>query len=529
MIKHYVLASIVAAFVTANVRADEPLSSGAPIDEAVDFFVDQTLAKAGVHAASEADEATILRRLSLDLVGRIPTPFEARAYLESAANDKKSLLVDRLMASPGFVRREADALDAMLMSGVQGSLRPYLAKAMAANRSWDQMFREILSGDEGQPDREGSAAFLKSRTKDLDRLTSDVSSVFFGVNVSCAKCHDHPRVPDWKQDHYFGLKSFLNRTFENGNFIGERDYGLVKFLTTEGKEKKAAFMFLTGKTVEILNDEPSNDAKKHEKRLLDEAKTKKLPPPAPKTSARNRLAEIALEPGERDFFAKSIVNRVWNQLFGRGLVMPLDQMHSANPASHPELLDWLAKDTIGHGYDLRRLIRGLALSRAYSRTSRWESGDAPEPKLFAFAAVRPLAPNQLATSMWVATADPETLQDDKKLDSLASHARELSRAIARPGEDYQIGATEALFMSNGDRLKDLFSGDGNRLVGRLVKIADRRERVEAAVRSVLSRPADDEELGVLSEFLAAREDRPAEGCRQLVWALLTDSEFRFNY
>ncbi len=513
-----------------SAHGGDPRSPGSPMEEVVDSYIDEGLSKAGVHAASEADDATIVRRITLDLVGRIPTPAETRGYLESTDPDKKAHLVDRLMDSPGFIRRQAEALDAMLMAGVKGSLQPYLSKALAAKRPWDQVFREILSGDESQPDREGVAEFLKSRAKDLDRLTSDTSSVFFGVNVSCAKCHDHPRVPDWKQDHYFGLKSFLNRTFENGNFIGEHDYGRVKFLTTDGKEKKAAFMFLTGRIVEIPGgDEPSGELKKEEKKLLAEAKSKKLPPPAPKFSARSRLAEIALEPGEREFFARSIVNRLWNQYFGRGLVMPLDQMHSANPASHPELLDWLARDTVEHGYDLRRLIRGFILTRAYARTSRWESGEAPEPKLFAFAAVRPLSPNQLATSMWVATADPTIPSDDAKMESLANQAKDLSRAIARPGEDYQIGASEALLMSNGDRLNALLSEGDNRLVGRLIKLTDRRERVETAVRSILSRPPDEDEYALLGDFLSAREDRPAEGCRQLVWALLNDAEFRFNY
>ncbi len=94
-----------------------------------------------------------------------------------------------------------------------------------------------------------------------------------------------------------------------------------------------------------------------------------MAPTPPKVSARARLVEVALEPGERDFFARSFVNRLWHRIFGVGLVMPLDQMHSENPASHPDLLRWLARDAIEHRYDLRRLIRGLVLSSAYARTS----------------------------------------------------------------------------------------------------------------------------------------------------------------
>ena len=123
-----------------------------------------------------------------------------------------------------------------------------------------------------------------------DRLTSEVSSLFFGVNVSCAKCHDHPRVKDWKQDHFYGMKSFFGRTFEAGDFVGERDYGLVKFKTTQGVEKPAQFLFLTGRVVEVPGgNEPSKEERKREKQQLDEAKKKKKAPPDAPSFAAARM------------------------------------------------------------------------------------------------------------------------------------------------------------------------------------------------------------------------------------------------
>src|SRR5438477_9875134 len=101
-----------------------------------------------------------------------------------------------------------------------------------------------------------------------------------------------------------------------------------------------------------------------------------------------------------------------HRFLGRGLVMPLDQVHGKNAASHPELLDWLARDTAEHGYDLQRLARGLVLTKAYARSSRWEGDQTPGDRLFAVAAVRALAPMQLATSLKVATADPKSLATD---------------------------------------------------------------------------------------------------------------------
>jgi Protein of unknown function (DUF1549)/Protein of unknown function (DUF1553) len=517
--------------------AAELLPPDRPIEEVVDHYVDAAIDAAGVKAAPVADDATFLRRLTLDLLGRIPTAAELRAFVESTDPEKRARLVDRLMASPGYARHQADSIDATLMSGVRGSLREYLLAAFREGRSWDKIFRELMTADDTAPGLKGSAEFLKGRAKDGDRLTSDVSSVFFGVNVSCAKCHDHPLVKDWKQDHYYGMKSFLDRTFLSGEFLAEKGFGVVKYKPTDGPEKTARFLFLTGREVEIPAEalEPSDEVKKAEKQRLDVAKKKKERPAPPAFSARARLVEVALEPGGREFFSRSIANRVWHRFFGQGLVMPLDQMHSENPPSHPDLLAWLARDVVAHGYDLGRLTRGLVLSRAYAREGRAES-EHPDPRLFAVAAPRALSPIQMAASMWVATTDPATLPDgskiaevDARVEPLADRGRALAQSIVRPGEDYQIGAAEALLMSNGDKLKELLADGGDRLVARLVKAADHRERVDLAVRNVLSRAPEDEEFAILAEFLECREDRPAEGCRQMLWALLTGAEFRFNH
>src|SRR6516162_6884601 len=296
----------------------------------------------------------------LDLVGRIPTVAETNEFVASKDPAKRVKLVDRLMASGGFVRHQATMFDAMLMEGTKGSIREYLVIAMQENRSWDRIFRELLMPVESQP---GQPAPKRGGM-------SGGASVFLGVNVSCARCHDHPLVSDWKQDHFFGMKSFFARTMDVGGFLFEREGGLVKFQTTKGVNKQAKMMFLTGQVIDAPGtQELSKEEEKKEKELLDAAKKNKVtaPPPAPKFSARKQLVDVALQPQGREFFAKSLVNRLWQRHFGLGLVMPVDQMHSENPPSHPDLLAWLARDTIEHQYDIRRLIRGLVLSQSYSR------------------------------------------------------------------------------------------------------------------------------------------------------------------
>jgi hypothetical protein len=527
---------------TAAAAADL-LPSDRRIEEAVDHYIALALKNAAVTPAPLADDSTLVRRLMLDLAGRIPTAAEARAYIDSSDRNKRAHLIDRLMTAESFVRHQVNELDAILMAGGRESLRDYLVVAVRENRPWDRIFREIMLPDQTDKTQKAAAVYLLRGIRDPDRLTAEVSSTFFGVNISCAQCHDHPLVPDWKQDHFYGMKAFFARTFaarSSGNgFVGERASGEVRFKTTDDVEHKARLMFLTGRRVdEPSSREPSSEDKKKEAEALDRAKKAKAPPPAPSFSARAKLVEVALAPTDREFFTRAIVNRLWYRLFGHGLVMPLDQMHSANPPSHPELLAWLARDLAEHGYDLKRLIRGLVLSDSYARASRWEGGgDAPRPSLFATALVRPLTPAQLATSLLIATTDPISLPPDhqsaefaRRIEACEKSAGELARSFTTSGGDQQIGASEALFFSNGKEIaQKLLRSGADTLIALLERSTAPDQAVKMAVFSVLSRFPDADEKKVLTAFLAERTDRPDEAYRQLVWALLAGSEFRFNH
>jgi hypothetical protein len=544
----YSLLVLAALLLTDSAFAADLLGPERPIHDVVDHYLDAQLAEQGIKPAAAADDATVIRRLSLDLAGRIPTAAETSTYLAATDPDKKIRLVERLIASPAFVRHLATELDAMLSSPDSrrgsGNLRDYLVRALKENRSWDLIFRDLILAEEKEPVQKGASAFLKSRIKDLDSLTTDVSVLFFGVNISCAKCHDHPLVPDWKQDHYYGLKSFFNRTFEAGAFLGERDAGVVQFKTTKAVTKTAKLMFLTSKVIEDPGARPLTpdeikalkDAEK-KKRRPAQGKNAGTPPPAPRFSARAALANLALQPDQREFFAKSIVNRLWHRLFGLGLVSPIDQMHSENPPSHPELLAWLARDMADHGYDLRRMIRGLVLSKAYARSSRWEGDRAPSPRSFAVARLRALTPMQMATSLRLATTSPEqlpgTLKPDeleRRIEGYENGARGMASLFEQPRDDFQISITEALLFSNSERMqRELLANSKDRLLGRLAELKNDEEVVETAVRNILTRPATSDEKRVMIDYLASRRDRLPEAQRQMVWALLTSAEFRFNY
>jgi len=527
------LVLLIAVCIPRTASAADLLPADKPMADVIDHYVDAKLKSQNVTPAPQAEAAAVLRRTMLDLVGRIPAAVEARESIAAQDVGKRAELVERLMNSPEFIDQQAVTFDAFMARG-NGSIRAYLHKAFQEGRNWERIFRDLIAGDPQDPLYKEAAGFLRGRAKDADQLANEVSVVFFGVNVSCAKCHDHPVVESWKQDHFYGMKSFFNRTFASGKFVGEYDYGNVSFKTTKGESRDAKLMFLTGT---VVKEPEAKDLSAKERRDLDrkikQLIRKKQQPPAPKYSRRKLLVETALQPGEDRYFARSIVNRVWQQYMGYGLVMPLDQMHSANPPSHPELLDWLARDLVAHKYDLRRLVKGIVLSRAYSRGSRWPGKDRPDRSLFAVAEVKPLTPFQLARSLSLAAQDPQSFADPKlkpqdraKRIAQAANAANANR-FEQPGENFQVSADEALFFSNSPEMQKTYLDGG--LVRRLEQLNDHAQVAEAAVWNVLSRAPTKDERKVLTDYLASRGDRPKQARRQIVWSLMTGSEFRFNH
>jgi hypothetical protein len=200
------------------------------------------------------------------------------------------------------------------------------------------------------------------------------------------------------------------------------------------------------------------------------------------------------------------------------------------------LLAELAADTVANKYDLRRLTRGIVMSKTYSRSSRYTASEShPNADTFAVARLKPLTPLQLATSLKIAAADPKTFDGkpeevEKRLEQLEASARGFANSIAQPTDNFQIGVSEALLFSNSDRvLKDFLTDGGGSLLGRVKAEKDVVAGHKLLVRTALARPATDAELKAFAEYAGRRTDRTAEANKQMLWALLTCPEFRFNH
>ncbi len=525
-------------------NADDLLPVDTEITHVIDHYVQQHLLTSGVAAVEPADDLTLLRRTTLDLAGRVPTPVERDWFMNQPVPDRRRLLVDRLMNSPDFDLHQRNWLDETLLPNqpYNDEFRDYLLTAVQGRRAWDTVFREIMKAAVSDGQEKGAGQFLRSRVRELDDLTNDTAILFFGVNISCAKCHDHPLVADWKQDHFYGMQAFFQRTYQTRktNSVAERPFGEVKFATVGGESKTAAFMFLTG---EVVADRTPQMADEERKQL--EERVRKLEHEdaeaeivVPEFRPRDELVELALRDTKDRFFAKNIVNRIWARLLGTGLVNPPDQMHSGNAPSHPQLLEWLTTDMVSHGYDLRRLIQGIVLSEAYGRSSEWSSGsEPPAPSTFALAQTRPLTPRQLGASLHVVIRNPEqwpALENAeewmKRRTELENQANGWVREFEQPGENFQIAVDEALLFSNSSRVQDdLLRDSDDRLLGQLKKIDDTSERVKQLWLAVLNRTPQPDELASAMAWLERVPDKKDESQKQLLWAILAGPEFRFNY
>lgn len=510
--------------------------TGTPVEEVIDVLMGQLIESKGVAVSGKASSETLLRRVTLDLNGRIPTMAEAQAFSEDQKPSRWENTVDRLLQDPAFLRFQAHEWNWLLMDGERSDFEGYLTRAVEGGKSWDQIFSDVVTGISANEDLEGVDYFLRNRVKDLDKLTNDVSVRFFGVNISCAQCHDHPYVEGWTQDTYYGMASFFNRTFDNGGFVGEREYGLVSYKTTKGEERQPDLRFLGGTALkEPAPFEPTDEEKKAEKERLAKLKADKKAPPPAEYSRRERLIEAGLNEEAQGYFARAIVNQLWYRFFGRGLVMPLDQMHGSNVPSHPELLQWLALELETRDYELEPIIRGMLLSEAYQRESRAASGDRPDPSFFAVALPRVLSPRQYGVALKIATQDPSYLGADvspeelqKRLERIEQQGESLANWFERPsGDTFAVAVDEALYFSNSEDARNQLLESG--LVRALEQVATPSEQVRLAYLAILSRAPDAEEVSLMTSYLEARSDRPQEGLRQMVWALLTCTEARFNY
>lgn len=319
------------------------------------------------------DDATFLRRVSLDLIGRIPRSHEVREFLGNSSPTKRRELVDQLLASDEYARHLATVFDVMLMERRGNKhvkteeFRGYLESAFRENKSYRELVREILEAD-GTPEKNRAAsAFYLERGVEPHVLTRDMGRIFYGIDLQCAQCHDHPLIDDYHQTDYYGLHAFFLRSslFQPD----KKKPALISELATGEAGFKSVFTDREG----MPGPQVPGGKQLVEATLKPQLRYKTAPAKnvraVPQASRIEALAKgVTHEPTEA--FNKNIANRLWAHLFGAGMVHPFDMHHSENPPLYPDALDLIAAEFAASGYDIKFLLRELTLTNAYQRSLR---------------------------------------------------------------------------------------------------------------------------------------------------------------
>jgi hypothetical protein len=498
------------------------------------------------HVAPRAGDDEFFRRVYLDLTGTTPTVAELNAFLADSEKDKREKLIDKLLASPGYARRMAWHFDVMLMERradskvARAAWEDYLRSVFAENKPYDAFVRELLSADGADAKTRPAAKFFLDRDFEPHLVTRDIGRVFLGRNMQCAQCHDHPTIDDYKQADYYGIQAYLNRSFMFPNIqaptavLAEKAEGDVSFMSVFDKSKtlnSALPRMPGGKPVE----EP-----KVEKGQAYKVTAAPNVRPVP-TYSRRALLAGAVTSEENKAFARNIVNRTWALMMGRGIVHPVDMDHGNNPPSHPELLDELASEFVKSKYDLKWLVREIALSEAYQRSSETPAGlDDPPADRYVVALLKPLAPEQFAYAAMQATGHTDAERaalgakwTDAQLDArlaprLGPFRSMLGRGGDVTGDAFSATLDQTLFLKYGSAVRGLLAPRPGNLTDRLNKLTNPDAVAEELFAAVLSRRPTADERKDVTDALKKTTDR-GKTINELVWALVASAEFRFNH
>jgi hypothetical protein len=500
-------------------------------------------AAAGGSVKEAASDSEFLRRVYLDVVGRIPCVDEARSFLIDTSEDKRTKLIDTLFASDEFPRRMEELLNQMLMErcGEDPEWQKFLAWAADTNQPWDVISRAILDPDAESELARGAAYFITNRlTKigqqetDFPGLTRDVGRMFMGVDLQCAQCHDHLFIDDYKQIDFQGLYTvFLNasiRTDVKFPAVGEK-------LMTKKIDFQSVFdnqPMTVGPRVPMAEELQIPLFEKGEEYTVPPEPKKKIAG-VPKFSPLETLAND-LATAENRAFAENLANRLWFIMMGRGLVHPLDLRHSNNQPSHPELLELLTDEVIARKFDMKSILRDLALTKTYQRTSLREADEQFAEDRYSVAIEKPVWAEQLLWSTLIATGSTKAIADLRKTEGVTDLRKKFLTAFANPAKEPEIdfapSVKAALFLMNDSTILTWLEPSDENLIARLAALNDEKQIADEVYLAVLSREPTDAERNDVAAFLkksGLEEQKKAKTLGMLAWALLSSTEFCFNH
>lgn len=490
----------------------------------IDEHVWQKLERLGLTPSEPAADHTLLRRAYVDVIGRVPTPEEARGYLSDTSADRYEKLIDHLLAQPEYAEHWANKWADLLRPnpyrvGIKATLNydAWIREAFRKNKPYDEFVRELVTA-QGSTFQNGAVTLFRDR-REPDELTTIVSQLFLGVRLECAKCHHHP-FEAWGQEHFYSFAAYFARIGRKGTGLSPPISGSEEIVFTASKGSVSHP--LTG---EVLEPKP----------LFGDA-----PEIPDETDPRTALAAW-MTSGENPYFERVMANRVWADLMGLGLVEPVDDLRATNPASNGPLLEALGKDFREQGFDLKQLIRRIATSYVYRLSSLPNDRNVVDTRNYSRHYRQRLRAEVLLDSVCTITGIEESFDAMPP----GSQAKEIWThrvsslfldAFGRPDLNQdppcertaETSVVQALHLMNSENVFRKVTSDKGRAVQLASGDLPPEKIIEELYLLCYSRfPGDDERAACLEFFQKGESDRRL-ATEDILWALLNTPEFVFK-
>jgi len=501
----------------------------------VDDFVFSNLKEIGVPPSPVCDDATFIRRVTLDISGRLPTDAETQTFLANQDSDRREQVIDSLLRSPEYADFFANKWTAMLKnrrddaSDMTSNFAFYawVRDSLLANKPYDQLVRELLAAT-GTVIANPPVAWYK-RVKEPKQQLEDVAQLFLGVRMQCAQCHHHP-FERWSQDDYYSMAAFFTQ-------VGRKPSA------TRGEDlifhKRGVAVATNIKSGASLKPAALGDA-------ISEI--------APDEDPRLKLADWMSDP-QNPFFAKAVVNRYWKHFMRRGLIEPEDDIRDTNPPTNPELLAALEKHFVESGFDLKELVRIIARSNAYQLSSVPNEYNVADEQNYSRYYPRRLQAEVMLDAiddLTGARTDFPNLPSGTRAialpDNSYNNASPFLKVFGRPENEsvceceriQSSSLAQSLHLMNAGDIKAKLATGGGR-ADRLAKSETPVEdRIRELYKAAFSRGPRDDEMKVAVDYLtepqldaAGNPINPQAAAvtdfQDLIWALINTKEFLFNH
>lgn len=490
----------------------------------IDELVDEKLERLKIQPSPLAGDDEFLRRIYLDLTGKLPTPAQVRAFLAQTGSpqQRRAAAIDELIASPAFVDNWTLKWGDLLRSNRKflsdkgmWSFREWLRQSFAENRPYDELVRELLLAKGSS--YENPAANYYRVARDPKEAMETTTQLFLGVRMVCAQCHDHP-FERWTQNQYYEMASFFAAVGVRPGFQSGEEIVYLKRSDNEVKH-------------------PKNGAVVNPEFLVPTQGVGDIPD----VGDRREALVTWLTSKNNPFFAMSTANRVFSYFLGRGIIDPVDDIRASNPPSNPKLLQALTEDFTDSGFDLQHLIRTIVNSRTYQasfRTNEWNETDNVN---FSHFVPRRLSAEQLAEAVSTATGsefEMAEVPDDFTpvqspdphvgmggfLDLFGRPQRETACECERKTE---LSLPQAMNLVNGPTVAEAIADPEGRVAELLLAGADDRQLIDELYLAALGRLPQPAEADLARTHLAQSDGRAA-AAQDLLWALLNSNAFLFN-